>query len=116
AGLSLFILDLDAYFDQFSVASGDSATAFGVDVEAELFAGFSLGGWFHQASINGTVVDDLEDGIDANEAVVVADMDRNDNYDTGFGVDLTHDGAAANALISGLNIAAGYSQTEADFS
>ena len=116
AGLSLFILDLDAYFDQYSVAAGDSATAFGVDVSADLFAGFSLGGWFHQASINGTTVDDLETGVDANEAVVVAGMDRNNNYDTGFGVDLTHDGAAENALISGLNIAAGYSQTEADFS
>src|SRR5690606_10841526 len=82
----------------------------------DLFAGFSLGGWFHQASINGTVVDDLDSGVDANEAVVVADMHRNTNYDTGFGVDLTHDGDADNALISGLNIAAGYSQTEADFS
>ena len=116
AGLSLFILDVDAYFDQYSVAAGDSATAFGVDVSADLFAGFSLGGWFHQASINGTTVDDLDTGIDANEALVVAGMDRNNNYDTGFGVDLTHDGAAENALISGLNIAAGYSQTEADFS
>lgn len=116
AGLSLFILDIDAYFDSYSVASGDSASAFGVDVSADLFAGFSLGGWFHQASINGTTVDDLSTGVDANEAVVVAGMNRDDNYNTGFGVTLDHDGDAANALIKGLNIGAGYSQTEADFS
>ena len=116
AGLSLFILDVDAYFDSFSVASGDSATAFGVDVSADLFAGFSLGGWFHQASINGTTVDNLSTGVDANEAVVVAGMNRDNNYNTGFGVTLNHDGDAPNALISGLNIGAGYSQTEADFS
>ena len=88
AGLSLFILDVDAYFDQYSVAAGDSATAFGVDVSADLFAGFSLGGWFHQASINGTTVDDLSTGVDANEAVVVAGMNRDNNYNTGFGVTL----------------------------
>ena len=116
ASLSLFILDVDAYFDSYSVASGDSASAFGVDVSADLFAGFSLGGWFHQASINGTTVDDLRTGIDANEALVAAGVERDNNYNTGFGVTLNHDGDAANALIRGLNIGAGYSQTEADFS
>jgi len=116
ASLSLFILDIDAYFDSYSVASGDSASAFGVDVSADLFAGFSLGGWFHQASVNGTAVDNLSTGVDANEVVVVAGMNRNTNYNTGFGVTLDHDGDAANALIKGLNIGAGYSQTEADFS
>ncbi len=119
AGLSLFILDVDAYFDSYSVTNGTGSdvTAFGVDVEADLFAGFSLGGWFHQASVDGTVVDNVRTRVDGSEAVVTAnDVERDSNYNTGFGVDLTHDGDAENALISGLNIAAGYSQTEADFS
>lgn len=116
AGLSLFIVDLDAYFDSYGVASGDSVMAFGVDATANLFAGFSLGGWYHQASVNGTTVDDVKTGVDAAEAVVVANMDRDNNWNTGFGVTLKHDGKADNALIKGLNIAAGYSQVEADFS
>ena len=119
AGLSLFILDLDAYFDSYSTSAGDGVSAFGVDASADLFAGFSLGGWFHQASVNGTVVDDVRTYIDGSEAAVAiagADVERDSNYNTGFGVTLAHDGAADNALISGLNIGAGYSQTEADFS
>jgi len=119
AGLSLFILDLDAYFDSYSTTAGDSVSAFGVDAAADLFAGFSLGGWFHQASVNGTVVDDVRTYVDGTEAAVAiagADVERDSNYNTGFGVTLEHDGAADNALIRNLNIAAGYSQTEADFS
>lgn len=119
ASLNLFIVDLDAYFDSYSTRAGDSAMSFGVDASADLFAGFSLGGWYHQASVNGTTVDDLRTFVDANEAAVAltgADVERDNNYNTGFGVTLGHDGAAANALIKGLNISAGYSQTEADFS
>ncbi len=117
ATFNLFnIVELGGYFDSFGVAAGDNATSFGVDAKANLFAGFSLSGWYHQTAINGITVDDLKTGVDANEAVVVAGMNRNTNHNTGFGVDLKHDGAADNALISGLNINAGYSQTEADFS
>lgn len=119
AGLSLFIVDLSAYFDSYGTVAGDSAMSFGVDASANLFAGFSLGGWYHSASVNGTTVDDLRTFVDASEAAVAlagADIERDNNYNTGFGVTLKHDGAAANALIKGLNISAGYSQTEADFS
>jgi uncharacterized coiled-coil protein SlyX len=119
ASLSLFILDLDAYFDSYSTVAGDSVTAFGVDAEADLFAGFSLGGFFHQASVNGSVVDDVRTYIDGNEAAVAlngADVERDANYNTGFGVTLAHDGDSPNALISGLNLEASYSQLDADFS
>ncbi len=116
AGLGLFILDINAYFDSYSVDAGDSASAFGVDVSADLFAGFALSGFFNQASVNGTVVDDLSSGIDANEALVVAGMNRNTNYETGFGVGLAHDGAADNALIDNLNLNFEYKQMEADYS
>lgn len=119
AGLSLFIVDLNAYFDSFSTRAGDNSMSFGVDASANLFAGFSLGGWYHQASVNGVTVDDLRTHVDANEAVVAltgTSIERDNNYNTGFGVTLKHDGKADNALIKGLNISAGYSQTEADFS
>ncbi len=121
ADLSLFILDLSAYFDNYSVVAdgGHSTQSFGVDASANLFAGFSLGGFFHQASVNGNAVDDLEGNVDANEAKVAGvgvELDRDNNYDTGFGVTLKHDGSADNALIAGLNLEAGYSQTEADYS
>ncbi len=119
ASLALFILDLDAYFDSYGTTAGDSVMAFGVDASADLFAGFSLGGFFHQASVNGTVVDDVRTFIDGNEAPVAlagADVERDSNYNTGFGVSLTHDGDAANALVHGLNLEASYSQLDADFS
>ncbi len=119
ASLALFILDLDAYFDSYGTTAGDSVMAFGVDASADLFAGFALGGFFHQASVNGTVVDDVRTYVDANEAQVAlagADVERDSNYNTGFGVSLTHDGSADNALISGLNLEASYSQLDADFS
>ncbi len=119
AGLGLWVVNLDAYFDSYSTRAGDSAMSFGVDASADLFAGFSLGGWYHQAAVNGTTVDDLRTYVDASETAVAlagADIERDDNYNTGFGVTLGHDGSAPNALISGLNISAGYSQTEADFS
>ncbi len=119
ASLALFILDLDAYFDSYSTTATDSVTAFGVDASADLFAGFALGGFFHQASVNGTVVDDVRTYVDGNEAQVAiagADVERDSNYNTGFGVSLTHDGSADNALISGLNLEASYSQLDADFS
>ena len=120
AGFDLFgLVDLAAYFDSYSTEAGDDATAFGVDADVNLFAGFSLGGWFHQASVNGTVVDNLRTYVDADEnpvALAGADIERDNNWNTGFGVTLDHDGAADNALISGLNISAGYSMTEADYS
>ena len=116
AGLSLFILDLDAYFDSFETAAGDTSVAYGVDASADLFAGFALSGWFHQVAVNGETVDSQRYAVNADEVSVGPDMRRDNNFDTGFGVELKHDGSADNALISGLNITAGYKMTEADFS
>src|SRR5690606_18775692 len=120
AALSLFILDLNAYFDSFSTYDGAAdSTAYGVNASANLFAGFSLSGWFHQASVNGEVVDNQRYAVNADELQVGPgrDMRRNgNNFDTGFGVELKHNGRADNALISGLNLSAGYKMTEADFS
>ncbi|MFA5552778.1 MAG: hypothetical protein WDA03_14330, partial [Trueperaceae bacterium] len=117
AGFNLFnIVTLTGYFDTFTTEAPDSSTAFGVDASADLFAGFSLNGWFHQVSVNGETVDSQRFAYNAAEASVGPDMRRDNNFDTSFGVELRHDGAADNALISGLNLTAGYRQFEADFS
>src|SRR5690554_3121447 len=119
ASFDLFnIVTLTGFFDTFSTEAGDDSTAFGVEAEADLFAGFSITGWYQQAAVNGSTVDRQQNAWDANEAqVTTADLRRNgNNFRTGFGVELNHDGDADNALISGLNITAGYEQTEADFS
>ncbi len=117
------IVDLGGFFDTYTTEADDSATAFGVTAGADLFAGFSLSGWFRQVSVTGTAaattVDSLERLYDADEAAVAlngASIVRDANHDTSFGVELRHDGDADNALISGLNITAGYTQFEADFS
>ncbi len=119
AGLALFIVNLDAYFDSYGTTAGDSVMAFGVDATAPLFAGFSLGGFFHQASVNGEAVDNVRGYVNASEvqvAIAGPDVERDSNYNTGFGVTLSHDGDADNALVSGLNLEASYSQLDADFS
>ncbi len=119
ASFDLFnIVTLTGFFDTFTTEATDSSTAFGVEAEANLFAGFAITGWYQQAAVNGTTVDRQQNAWDADEVQVsTADFRRNgNNFRTGFGVELNHDGDADNALISGLNITAGYEQTEADFS
>src|SRR5699024_2467941 len=126
ASLGLWIVDVDAYFNSYTTSeigavSGDEApvTAFGVDVSAELFRAISLTGFFHQVSVDGEVADSTKQPYDADDNHLIAggnDVERDGNLDTGFGVGLEHDGSADNALVSGLNFSAGYSQLEADFS
>jgi hypothetical protein len=119
AGLSLFIVDVTAYFDNYSVAAGDNVTAYGVEVGAELFRAFSLTGFFRSASVNGTQVDNLSSRrpVGAGATPVgasTASLARNgNNYSTGFGVGLRHDGASANALIPNLNLTFEYAQINA---
>ncbi|MDZ7799499.1 MAG: S-layer homology domain-containing protein [Trueperaceae bacterium] len=107
AGLGLFIFDVNAFFDTYEVNAGDEVTAFGADASAELFRGFSLTGFYEQVSVNGTAADDNHDQFT---------LDRDTEYDTGFGVGLVHDGAADNALISNLNLEFAYERFEEDFS
>lgn len=104
AGLSLFIIDLGAYFDSYATSTAGNVTAFGVDVSAELFRGFALTGFYSQVSIDGTVADDV--GGEERDG---------SGYLTGFGVGLTHDGAAANALIPNLNLEIAYEMLGAGF-
>jgi len=102
-GLGLFIFDIEGYFDSYSVAAGDSTSAFGASATANLFRAFSVGGYYNQVSINGAVVDDN------------STTERDDEYETGFGVNVAHDGSADNALIPMLNFEAAYERSDADF-
>lgn len=112
AGLGLFILDVTGFFDSYTEeASGDANVGFGASVMADLFAGFALTGFYESASVNGAIADGTVNVRDV-KGYTLLDGD----YDTKFGVGIEHDGAADNALISGLNIAAGYERWEADYS
>lgn len=125
ASLGLWILDLDAYFESYTTsvlnfAGTDAAgvLAFGVDVSAELFRAISLTGFFHSASVDGTVADSTRRPIDSTLADLTAGgtrVDRDGTLDTGFGVGLAHDGSAANALVPNLNFDASFSMTQAGF-
>ncbi len=125
-GLDLVLVDLDGYVTSYRANSTqDAVLALGATATAPLFSGLSLEGSFRTASVTpqgGTAatVDDVDGRMDANESVVggagAASLERDKNYDTGFGITLNHDGMSADALISGLNLELGYSQTEADFS
>ena len=105
AGLGLWIFDISAYFDSYSIDAGTDVMAYGVDVSADLFRAFSVSGFFDQVSLDGTLAD-TNDGA----------PERDNQYDTGFGVTVAHDGSADNALIPMLNIEAGYAMMEEDYS
>ena len=120
AALHLFILDVSGYYDNYNfnlTTTNDKVQAYGADATAQLFAGFSLSGFYHNVTINGTQVGDLESNLQANGASLMGgtDVSRDTNYDTGFGVTLKHDGSASNALIKNLNLEATYKQTGASY-
>ncbi len=122
ASLGLFILDVSGYYDSYdfnvTATPTHSVQAYGADATAQLFAGFSLSGFFHNVTIDGTQVGDLESNLQANGVALLpamGDVSLDNNYDTGFGVTLKHDGSADNALIKGLNLEATYKQTGASY-
>ncbi|MDF1523519.1 MAG: S-layer homology domain-containing protein [Trueperaceae bacterium] len=113
ASLGLFILDVTGFFDSYTnEASTDANVGFGVEVTADLFAGFSLTGFYESASVNGAAADATANVSDVNAGYVLLDGD----YATKFGVRVNHNGDAANALIANLNIEAGYERWETDYS
>jgi hypothetical protein len=111
--LGLFnLLDIVAFYDTYTPTGLLAEAGYGVEVDANLFAGFSLSGFFENALTDGVVVDET-----TNEREVDAGYELIDGeYETKFGVELKHDGAASNALISGLNITAGYERSSANYS
>lgn len=116
-----FGIGASAYFDTFSdEADTFNGTAFGVDVTLTPFRNLDLTGWYHSAGASAggaaSAVDNFATTLDKNGATVAGNIvrDRN-NYDTSFGVELSHNGAAENALVSGLNFEVGFEKYRADF-
>ena len=117
--VGLFIVDVSGYFDSYSTTGPEaSVSAFGAETALDLFAGFGLEAYYRGLSVDGQAADSTESPVNAEEADIVdGNVERDDNnYENAFGVRLAHDGAAENALISGLNLSVEYSQKEADFS
>ncbi len=110
--LGLFILEVSAFFDSYAVDAGDTVAAFGVYGSADLFAGFSLGAHFESVSVDGNVADTNDGLVRASRGYINMDGE----YETQFGVSLSHDGDAANALIANLDIDIEYRRFNADFS
>lgn len=128
AELNVFILDIEAYVDIYETGAPDvSNTAFGVGVGANIFRGFSAAGFFKSASIDGDAVDrttnrgedldfrNLDFSVADNYSLSGRSGRSGNQYVTGFGVGLFHDGAAEDALISNLNLSAQFQQLGADF-
>ena len=143
AELNLFILDLQAYFDTYTIdqtrldasfGSTDTANdvvAFGAGTEVGLFSGFSVYGFFENVTVGGTTVDSVEfartegqagdadfidygDRFERNSSYALSFNPRGE-YNTAFGAGLRHDGSADNALIRNLNLDFTFSQVNAGF-
>ncbi len=110
--LDLFILDVTAFFDNYTTEATDNVTAYGAYAGVELFLGFAVAGFYESVAVNGTTVD-TNDGF----VRVSRGYERMDGeYETQFGVALIHDGGADNALLRGLDLEVEYRRFNADFS
>ncbi|CAN5633877.1 S-layer homology domain-containing protein [soil metagenome] len=110
--LGLFIIDVGAFFDSYSVAAGDTVSAFGASTDLNLFGGFSIGAFYESVSVNGVQADNNRPTLRRDNLGYV---DLDGNYETQFGVRLVHDGAAPNALIRGLALSAEYRRFNVGF-
>jgi hypothetical protein len=107
-----YLLDVAAFYDNYTPEGQLAEAGYGVEADVNLFAGFSLNGFFENALTDGTIVDGTTNVREVDAGYELLDGE----YDTKFGVELKHDGAASNALISGLNITAGYERSSANYS
>jgi hypothetical protein len=106
ASATVSILTVSGYYDSYSNMGSDlsSATddtaivALGGKVSAALGMGFSAAANYDRVTDEGTVVKD-------------DDTNGSDDYSTGLGASLTHDGSDAAALIENLNLSASYAQS-----
>jgi len=90
----------DAYFDDYSVASGDTVSAYGVSggISLPFLNGFTVKGFFKNASENGATVNSITEGLTRDDAK----LDSPDDYETKYGV--TADGTIFSML--GVNVVA----------
>lgn len=97
--INLGFLSVNGYYDSFTDFGGaNPQTAFGVGASANLFAGFSLTGYFNNATQSGNVVR-VGSNPYSNEGPATRAA-----FGTNAGARLAHDGSADNALIKGLDL------------
>jgi hypothetical protein len=117
ASLGLFILDVGAFFDSYEVATSanvSTVSAYGASTGIDLFAGFALSAFYEQVTLDGTAANN-NFGFDNGERTNRGFVHLDGRYETQYGVRLAHDGAAANALIRGLDLSAEYRRFNVGF-
>ncbi len=108
--VNLGFLGVNGYFDSKvdHPAGTNPQIAFGVGASANLFAGFSLTGYYNNTTQN-NIVKLVGNNPYSNEGPSTRAA-----FGTNAGVRLSHDGSAANALIRGLNLFAEYRTSARD--
>lgn len=112
AGIAM--LTVGGFFDSYDYDAASDADetvlAWGADASASLFAGFSASAGYTTVDVDETTVADLGGAADPDEK----------EYATEITAGIAHDGAASDALIADLNLAAnytmGYEDATAEFS
>ncbi|WP_117237684.1 S-layer homology domain-containing protein [Thermus sediminis] len=104
-------LEVRAYYDDSTDYAGTPATqqvAYGVGATLKLFAGFALNPFYNSLTVGGNVQPGSTGlGAYGNYNAYFYNI-PDSRYSTGFGVKLTHDAKAKDALIPGLAITLGY--------
>jgi hypothetical protein len=108
ASASLGIIGVNGYFDSRvpQIPMTPDTTAFGAGVTLGAIAGFNLTGYFNQASTAGAAQFSVGNPYSNRGPATRA------AFGTNFGVRVAHDGAASGALISGLNLAFEFRNTD----
>ena len=104
AGLQLFFVVVDGYFDSYSTDNDGDVVSFGVSAGVEVFRAVEVFGFYENTTVDGDLVLDVGD----------AERDNN-GYVTGFGFGVRHDGTADNALLPGLTFEVRYTIGNAEF-
>lgn len=104
AGLQLFFVVVDGYFDSYSTVKNGDVSSFGVSAGVEVFRAVEVFGFYENTTVDGKLV--LEVGK--------AERDNN-GYVTGFGFGVRQDGTADNALLPGLTFEVRYTIGNAEF-
>jgi len=112
-------VEIRGYYENstdFYASAGSDQSGFGVGAKLNLFAGFSLTGYFNSATEAGAKINQLSGrGFYGNTGGGYGyNSDDYNSYTSGFGVRLKHDGKASNALIKDLNLLFGYDSYNGD--
>lgn len=104
-------LEIRGYYDDSTDYAGAPASeqvSWGVGATLKLFRGFALNPFYNQLTVGG-VVQPGSGGLGAygNYNYYFYDI-QDSRYSTSFGVKLTHDAEAEDALVPGLSLALGY--------